>query len=95
MRAEARYLPIARSTGGLADTIDQVDARKKQGTGFLFKPATPEALLKTVGEAVDAFEDEALWKKLVSDAMAADFSWTAPAERYEKVYTQALAKRRK
>ncbi len=88
-------LPIARATGGLADTIEPVDARKKQGTGFLFKPATPEALAKAVGEAVEAFGDEALWKKLVADAMGADFSWTAPAERYEKVYTQALAKRRK
>lgn len=88
-------LPIARATGGLADTIDPVDIKKKQGTGFLFKAAAPEALVKAVAEAVEAFGDEGLWKKLVSDAMGSDFSWTAPAERYEKVYAQALAKRRK
>jgi starch synthase len=81
-------LPIVRSTGGLADTVHQVDIRKKQGNGFLFKPATVDGLMKAVNEAVDCFADETLWNKLSLDAMGEDYSWVTSAKRYDTLYSQ-------
>ena len=33
-------IPVVRATGGLVDTIDAVDAKRKTGTGFLFEEYT-------------------------------------------------------
>jgi len=87
-------LPIVRATGGLADTVHQVDIRKKQGNGFAFKAATVDSLVKAVSDAVDCFADEALWKKLANDAMGEDYSWATSAKRYETVYAQCRDKRK-
>lgn len=89
-------LPIVRQTGGLADTVRPADPRKGHaGTGFVFKPFTADALVKAVDDAVAAFADEALWKKCMTEAMGEDFSWSAPAKKYEAVYARARDRRAK
>lgn len=88
-------LPIAHAVGGLVDTIRQVDPRKKQGTGFLFKAATADAFAKAVEDARNAYEDEPLWKKLVTEAMAEDFSWEPTVKRYDQLYADAIRQRAK
>jgi starch synthase len=82
-------LPVARATGGLMDSIRQVDPKKRSGTGFFFRQGTADALVKAVDEALAAREDEALWKKLVLEAMGEDFSWESSARRYEAIYQGA------
>jgi len=88
-------LPIARATGGLLDTVQHVDAKKKQGTGFLFKGTNADALVKGVDEALSAFGDEELWKKLSGEAMGEDFSWASSVKRYDSIYTSAMQRRAK
>jgi starch synthase len=88
-------LPIARATGGLLDTVQPVDFKKKQGTGFLFKATNADALVKGVDEALQAFADEELWKKLSSEAMGEDFSWASSVKRYDAFYTSAMQRRSK
>lgn len=88
-------MPIVRETGGLLDTVRPVDARRKTGTGFTFKAATADALLKAVDDALAAFSDDDLWQKLMLEAMAEDFSWTASAKKYESLYQQCRDKRAK
>ncbi|MEK7477336.1 MAG: glycogen synthase GlgA [Candidatus Coatesbacteria bacterium] len=88
-------LPIARATGGLLDTVTPVDFKKKQGTGFLFKAATADSLAKGVDEALQAFADEELWKKLSGEAMGEDFSWASSVKRYDACYTSAMQRRSK
>ncbi len=85
-------LPIVHSTGGLADTIRPVDIKKKQGTGFMFTPATADALLKAIDEALTVYADETLWKKLSVESMGCDFSWAVSAKRYESLYQQSREK---
>ena len=36
--------------------------------------------------AVKTFKQEKLWKALVKNTMESDFSWTASAKKYEKLY---------
>jgi starch synthase len=72
--------PVARSTGGLADTVqDGV-------TGFLFERLDPHALLEAAGRAVSVWRDRARWKEMQRAAMARDFSWEAAARRYADLY---------
>jgi starch synthase len=88
MRAQ-RYgaLPVARSVGGLADTIaDGV-------SGFLFDEFTPAEFDKAVRRAMTVFYDQPLYAEHARAAMRRDFSWTEPLAQYAAVYRRAQAAR--
>jgi starch synthase len=82
-------VPIVRATGGLDDTIEPWDARTGKGTGFKFYEYNGESLLLTVKAALQAFRDEASWQVLMRNGMSRDFSWSASAKEYVKVYDRA------
>jgi len=75
--------PIARRTGGLADTI--VDGQ----TGFLFDAPHPAALVEAVDRAL-AIWCRRGWRSLQQRCMREDHSWTRSAAEYERVYRLAL-----
>ena len=50
-------IPIVRETGGLADTVTPVGNPKEPGTGFVFTDYTPEAFLKAIYDALEAYKD--------------------------------------
>ena len=43
--------PVVRRTGGLADSVVDVDEHPAEGTGFVFDDATPSALVEAIGRA--------------------------------------------
>jgi starch synthase len=72
--------PVARATGGLADTIaDGV-------SGFLFQEMKAEALLAAARRALAVQREPAAWQAMQRAAMARDFSWDAAARRYADLY---------
>ena len=79
-------VPVARATGGLADTIQEFDLVTQKGNGFLFEDYSSEALYTAVVKALKVFKQEKVWKGLVKNAMECDFSWTASAKKYSKLY---------
>ncbi|HQG98857.1 MAG TPA: glycosyltransferase, partial [Thermotogota bacterium] len=79
-------VPVARATGGLADTIQPFDAATLKGNGFLFEEYTTEALVGAIASATAVFKQEKPWRALVKNAMESDFSWTASAKKYVKLY---------
>jgi len=83
-------VPIVRRTGGLADTVTELDPARRAGTGFIFDAFSVEALLDAVRRAASAYRQPALWKALVKNAMAEDFSWEASAREYVTLYGKAL-----
>jgi len=85
--------PIVRRTGGLADTVTEFDPARRSGTGFVFDAFTPEALLAAVRRAASTYRQPPLWKALVRNAMAEDFSWDASAREYVTLYRKALRAR--
>ena len=68
-------LPIARRTGGLADTVND-------SNGFVFDRAEPGALIDAVRAARAAFDQPEAWRQRMATALAADHSWPVAAGRY-------------
>lgn len=82
-------VPIVRGVGGLDDTIQPYTARARKANGFKFRPATAEALVRTVRQALGVYRDPALWHQLMQHGMAEDHSWTQSAREYGRVYRRA------
>ena len=80
-------LPVARRTGGLADTISNFDQETGSGTGFLFDQLTPRAIYDTAGWAVWAYYNRPdQIAAMRNRAMKLEFSWEASAREYEVLY---------
>ncbi|HEX7253334.1 MAG TPA: glycogen/starch synthase [Thermoanaerobaculia bacterium] len=85
-------VPVARRTGGLADTV--VDAGDPGGTGLMFDEPRPEALADALARAARVYADAGAWRELVRRGMAKDFSWKRSAREYARLYEQAVRQRR-
>ncbi len=81
-------VPIVRATGGLADSVRHFDAASGEGTGVVFRDYDVPGLQWGVGQALDWFADAAAWRRLMSNAMAEDFSWQRQGPHYERLYRQ-------
>ncbi len=86
-------IPVARKTGGIADTVSDYDPSSGTGTGFLFSRYSAEALVKALDRALEVYADRPAWSRLVREAMESDFSWNKSAALYTEVYMEALARR--
>jgi starch synthase len=82
--------PVVRHSGGLADTVIDADVDSARGTGFVFGPASPEALVEAVRRALAALADEARFRHIQANGMARDHSWRLPAQEYEAAYRRAM-----
>src|SRR5579872_4734468 len=77
-------IPIVRATGGLKDSVQE--AGESGGTGFLFEEYEASAMLAAIDRALAAFGRPNQWRKLMHNAMAADFSWQHSAQEYVRVF---------
>jgi starch synthase len=77
-------VPVVRATGGLDDTIEE-------GTGFKFQDYSGAALLSTVLDALEAYQDRSQWTAMMRRGMQKDFSWKASAAEYSALYRRILA----
>jgi len=88
-------LPIVRRTGGLNDTVENLDEERGTGTGFVFDDIHPEALKNTVGWALYTwYNRRGTYLKMQQRAMSRDFSWNHAITAYEKAYRRARKRRR-
>jgi starch synthase len=78
--------PIVRRTGGLADTVTHYDARRGEGTGFVFDHYTEVGLAWALDQALSVFENRTLWERLQKNGMAEDNSWEQRASEYDHLY---------
>lgn len=84
-------LPVARATGGLADTIVDCRVEEGNGYGYLFEHYNHHEMLSALGQAIFDFEHSSdRWQEAVNRAMAQDFSWKLAAKRYTEIYQEAL-----
>jgi starch synthase len=82
-------VPVARRTGGLADTV-------REGlTGFTFDEFTAASFWTALQRALLVHNTDAdAWARLQHNGMSANFSWLESALGYERLYERALARTR-
>ncbi len=84
-------IPVARETGGLKDTVIDIDKDKKNGNGFTFVERTPQAFFDALRRAIETYNNNpSLWAEMVIKGLKTDFTWNNSARKYLKVYNEAL-----
>jgi glycogen synthase len=89
-------VPIVRKTGGLADTVFDVDHDKErcgwygyEPNGFSFEGADTESLDYALNRALDSYYDAREWfQSLQKRCLTQDFTWNRPALEYMELYYQ-------
>jgi len=83
-------VPVVRDTGGLSDTVTDYREKTKAGTGVTFADYDAPSLVAAVKRAVFLYGKKAHWQTMMKNGMAVDFSWRASAEKYERLYGEAI-----
>jgi len=83
-------VPIVRATGGLDDSIVSFDPKSGKGTGLKFTEYKAADFLTVADKALGVFKQPKTFKKLVSNAMAEDFSWDRSAKEYIELYKKVI-----
>jgi starch synthase len=88
-------VPIVHKTGGLADTVVDVDdASLAAGTatGFLFSDPNADGLWSALERTLRMHRERPdQWRQLILAGMRTDLSWQASARRYVDFYAEAIA----
>ncbi len=85
-------VPIVRSTGGLADSVEPIDPRAGTGTGVLFDQYDEVAVAWAVNKALDLYESKPLWNRIVQNGMSMDFSWQQQGAQYVNIFRKLSGK---
>jgi starch synthase len=85
-------IPIVRSTGGLLDTISELDRAGTSGNGFTFTDYSAPALLEAVKRAVKFHTNKSALRKTRKRIMGEDHSWRRSAEEYRAMYERARSR---
>lgn len=83
-------VPVARSVGGLADTVKNFNPDTGRGTGFNFRRFELKYLLKSLRTASGLFADRTPWRRLIRNGMSQNLSWERAATEYIRLYRKAL-----
>jgi starch synthase len=82
-------IPLVRSTGGLADTVFDIDTSSKpqnERNGFTFDFPDNAGVDWALNRALELFKDKPKWQALMKQAMHYDFSWHQVAQDYFQIY---------
>ena len=77
-------MPVVANTGGLHDTVIDIDA--SEGYGLRFAKATADEAFEAVNRAVTLYADGKRLKELQKRMMSLDFSWNRSADQYIELY---------
>ncbi|KAK9741574.1 hypothetical protein RND81_03G114200 [Saponaria officinalis] len=87
-------VPIVRKTGGLADTVFDMDDQSNQETsnGFVFEGIDEGSLSRVLDRAFTFYSQKPKeWDKLVKKIMEIDNSWNNAAGKYISLYNSVKA----
>ncbi|MBS0607479.1 MAG: glycogen synthase [Parachlamydiales bacterium] len=85
-------VPIVRMTGGLADTVFDIETSLKpadERNGFTFDYPDEQGVCWALDRALDCFkEDPKRWHQLMRNGMKEDFTWKRAGRKYVEIYEQ-------
>jgi len=92
-------VPVARMTGGLVDTVFDIDTSKlpqEKRNGFTFDFPDHAGINWALDRALEYWiKTPEKWKQLMLQGMAYDFSWKHAAPEYLKIYTENVEQNKK
>nr|MBO6294143.1 glycogen synthase GlgA [Schwartzia sp. (in: firmicutes)] len=83
-------IPIVRATGGLQDTVIPYNKATGEGNGFLFSDYNAHDMMYTIKKALTIYRDLGAWKRLMENAMHADYSWARSSKEYKALYERLI-----
>jgi starch synthase len=86
-------IPIVRKTGGLADSIIDLEENPDIGNGFTFEKFDANQLENTIRRAIKFYhanKGSDKYLQLLKKIMKLDFSWNNSALKYKKLYEDLL-----
>lgn len=83
-------IPVVREVGGLYDTVKNFNPNSGSGLGFTFKSDELLDFYEALIRALETYRYPLIWEQLVIKAMKQSNSWEIPAQKYIKLYYQAL-----
>ena len=86
-------IPIARKTGGLADTVVdcQYGESKSEGNGFVFDLPDIGSMKSALDRALQLHTSSPeCWDKLLISGMKMNVSWALPAKKYVRLYSTLI-----
>ncbi len=83
-------VPVVRATGGLDDTVENLNEKTGAGNGFKFHHYRASALLDKIREALYFYGKPDVWKQIQINGMAMDNSWSAAAAKYIEFYREVM-----
>lgn len=84
-------VPVVSDVGGLHDTVVDVDASPRRGTGVLMREVTAAGIVDGVHRGARLVANQRRLAAVRARGMAADWSWVGPAERYAALYESLVA----
>jgi starch synthase len=85
-------IPIVRETGGLADTVQEYNHQKQEGTGFTFWQYNADDMAFAIHRALDIYNNPTHWDAIRKNAMMQNFSSYKTAQDYIQVFQWAREK---
>src|SRR5262245_40675242 len=79
-------VPVARKTGGLADTVREYDPATGEGTGFQFADYDADQFKAAVERALALWQDKRAWLRLMLNGMSLELGWSSSAKKYLDMY---------
>lgn len=81
-------IPVVRKTGGLADTVMDID--KKNGYGLVFEEFDAEQAMVAVERGVELYSNKQLFNNKGKYVMTLDYSWFSSTKKYIQLYQSML-----
>ncbi|MGV3774900.1 MAG: glycogen synthase GlgA [Verrucomicrobiales bacterium] len=85
-------IPVVRVTGGLDDSVIDINEDLESADGIKFFEYSSRALSKAIRKAIALYQNKELLQHYRVNGMKVDFSWSNTCAEYEKVYVRALEK---
>ncbi|MDQ3034115.1 MAG: glycogen synthase [Myxococcota bacterium] len=82
-------IPVARDTGGLSDTVRDLDLHDEP-TGFLFPVASSRSLAFGLRRALATHRQPYRFRMLQKNGMRQDFTWARAASEYARLYSELV-----
>ena len=84
-------IPVVRSTGGLKDTVIDID--EENGFGIRHDEVTVEAISNAIKRASELYKNQVEYKKNRKKIMSINHSWDASAKKYINLYKSLNSKK--